>query len=87
MKGQFFVFLHKQEGDNRTNIRTGVVKQAVGADRWLLQFKGKDFGFSNVFSSEQLEKFVFFDTESAQQAFINELLPKDLPMPDIEQPV
>lgn len=77
MKGLFFV--HIQQADNDVmNIRTGVVKQQVGNDRWLLQFKGKNYLFSNVFNSEQLERFAFFDTPIAQQAFIDELLAPQL---------
>jgi hypothetical protein len=63
----------------RMLIKTGIVKSAVGADRWLLEFNGKGYNFSNVFRSEQLEQFAFFNTPGARDAFIADLIASNIP--------
>jgi hypothetical protein len=75
MKGMFFAHLGPDSDQpGRVNIRTGHVKQAVGADRYLLEFKGKNYRFAQVFNSEQLQAFSFFDTEAGLEAFIAEIM-------------
>ena len=75
MKGLFFALIAPDPlVKGRINIKTGVVKAAVGTDRFLLEFNGNNFRWSNVFSSEQLERFAFFITEKEQQAFIAEII-------------
>jgi hypothetical protein len=63
----------------RALIKVGTVKAAVGVGRWLLEFDGKNYCFSNVFSSEQLEGFAFFNDVAARNAFIADLLAQNAP--------
>lgn len=80
MKGQLFI--HMQEvGPEAINIRTGVVKQQIGAERWLLEFNGAKYRFSNIFSAEQLERFVFFNTKAEQDEFLADLQAQNTPPP------
>jgi hypothetical protein len=80
MLGMFFVHIAPGgDGSGQMLVKTGIVKSAVGADRWLLEFTGKGFNFSNVFRSEQLEQFAFFNTPAARQAFITELMTANTP--------
>lgn len=73
MKGLLFVHL-QEVGPGAMNIRTGIVKSQLGnSDRYLLEFQGANYRFANVFSSEQLERFAFFNTQAEQAAFIAEL--------------
>jgi hypothetical protein len=90
VKGLYFAhFMPDPAQPNRINVRSGVVKELVGADRFLLEFHGSNYNFSNVFNAEQLEKFAFFNTQSECQEFIKELLqrpaasetPDVLPLP------
>lgn len=72
MKGQLFV--HMQEiAPEKINLRTGFVKQQLGADHFLLEFTGAAYRFSNVFSASQLARFAFFNTEAERQQFLTEL--------------
>jgi hypothetical protein len=72
MRGQHFVFI--ENTPTGRNFRTGIVKQAVGAERFLLEFQGKGYHFSNVLNSEQLERFAFFNTPAERDAFIAEVI-------------
>jgi hypothetical protein len=89
MKGLLFALITPDPLiKGRINIKTGVVKSAVGADRFLLEFEGNNFRWSNVFSSEQLERFAFFLTKPEQQAFIAEIIGQHTvspPAPVIEE--
>ena len=73
-----------QQNPGRGLIKTGTVKAAVGVGRWLLEFQGKNYNFSNVFSSENLEGFAFFNTVGERQQFIAELLASKTPLPALE---
>jgi hypothetical protein len=83
MRGLLFV--HMQEvAPGAVNVRTGTVKQQVGAERYLLEFNGANYRFSNVFSSEQLERFAFFNTDAERQQFLAELQDQRNAHPGIE---
>ena len=74
MKGQFFAWIvPNPKAPGRMDVRTGVVRDKAGADHWVLQFSTNGYKFSNVVPTKQLEGFVFFDTQSEQQAFLAEL--------------
>jgi hypothetical protein len=64
-------------------IKIGTVKAAVGVGRWLLEFQGKGYLFSNVFPAEALDGFAFFDTVAARDAFISELIASNQPVVDL----
>lgn len=84
MLGQYFIFFAPQP-DGTKAIRIGIVKNKVGAERWQLEFEGVQYRFSNVFSAEQLEHFVFFDSPAARNAFIEDLKAQQAP-PPVEAP-
>ena len=87
MKGMFFAHLESdKETQGRVNVRTGVVKAALGPERYLLDFTGKNYRFAQVFNAEQLQAFSFFDTEEALQAFLSELRANAAPPPPAESP-
>jgi hypothetical protein len=80
MLGLFFVNISPDpRAEGRLLIKTGLVKSQVGADRYLLEFNGKGYNFSNVFRAEQLESFAFFNTPAARAAFIEELVSSNAP--------
>lgn len=83
MQGRFFVHIAPGVGgaSDRVLIKTGVVGEPVGTDRWLLEFDAKGYKFANVFRAEQLESFAFFVTPAARQSFIEELLASNAPAP------
>jgi hypothetical protein len=76
MIGQFFAAIAKDPRgpEGRMLIKIGVVKSAVGADKYLVQFEAKGYNFSNIIPADQMGSFAFFDTKEARQIFINELL-------------
>jgi hypothetical protein len=84
LKSLLFVHLEKLPDGNGINIRTGTVKQQVGAERWLLEFNGANYRFSNVFNAEQLERFAFFNTDAERQQFLTELQESRSAHPGIE---
>jgi hypothetical protein len=55
------------------NLRTGIVKQQIGSDHYLLEFTGANYRFSNVFHASRLTQFVFFNTTAERDAFLAEL--------------
>jgi hypothetical protein len=67
------------QNPDRGLIKIGTVKSALGGSRYLLEFQGKNYNFSNVFSSENLEGFAFFNTAAERQQFIAELLASKTP--------
>lgn len=78
MKGQLFV--HMQDvGEGAINLRTGLVKAQLGPDHFLLEFAGANYRFSNVFSAQQLTRFVFFNTDTERQQFLTELQSREQP--------
>lgn len=80
MKGLTFVELQQDPNTaGRVNIRSGTVKQAIGPNHWLLEFKGSRFRFSNVYSADDLSRFQFFNTEAEANLFIGELVSKMAP--------
>ena len=85
MKGLFFAFIENRP--QGLNVRTGVVKEQVGTERWLLEFTGQNYRFSNVVSAEHLEKFAFFATLDERQAFLADLAQQHMPpLPPPEVP-
>ena len=75
MKGHFFAqIVPDPQVQNRMNVRTGIVKDKVGADCWLLEFRTPSYKFSNVVESSKLQPYAFFATEAEQQAFLGELM-------------
>jgi hypothetical protein len=76
MIGQFFAAIAKDPRgpEGRMLIKIGVVKSAVGADKYLVQFEAKGYNFSNIIPADQMGSFAFFDTKEARQIFISELL-------------
>lgn len=72
MIGLHFVHFN-EDAPGRLNVRTGTVKQKVGDKHYLLEFQGRDYRFSNIFSAEKLEAFAFFATPEEQEAFLTEL--------------
>jgi len=75
MKGLFFVHLSENpEVPRQVNIRTGIVKDKVGSERWLLEFDSQGRKFANVFSAEQLERFAFFNSAADRAGFLDELI-------------
>jgi hypothetical protein len=80
MQGYYFVHISADpQVPGRNLIKQGSVKAAVGVGRWLLEFQGKNYNFSNVFSAENLEGFAFFETPAARNAFIADLLAQNAP--------
>jgi hypothetical protein len=81
MKGQLFVhFLPDQNIKGRINVKTGVVQQELANGHYLLRFDGKTFRASNVFSTDKLQAFAFFETDEERTQFINELLAANQPV-------
>lgn len=81
MKGQFFAWIVPDANvQGRMNVRTGVVKDKIGNDSYLLQFQAPGgYKFSNVVPASKLEGFVFFDTETEQRIFLSELASQSRP--------
>jgi hypothetical protein len=71
--GQHFAHFQPDPDIGRHNVRMGVVQTQLGADSWLLEFDAGTYRFSNVFSTSQLNQFVFFLTEPERQAFLLDL--------------
>jgi hypothetical protein len=84
VKGLVFAHIARdQQVEGRFNIRTGIVKAAVGNSHWLLEFKGKAFKFANVLSCDDLASFQFFNTEAELQAFVAEIISANQPEPPV----
>lgn len=74
MQGSFFVNIARDPRvDGRMLIKSGVVKAQLVPGRYLLEFQGNGYRFSNVLGAEQLSNFAFFDTVEAREQFIAEL--------------
>ena len=89
MQGLFFCHIGPDTSGapGQLSIKSGIVKEQVGTDRWLLEFTAKGYSFSNVFRAEQLEQFAFFNTPAARQAFIMELMTANAPTPPPAPPL
>jgi hypothetical protein len=68
-------FAHFSPGtDGRAGqVRFGVVSAQLGPDTYLLTFDAGAYSFSNVFSLQQLQSFVFFLTTGERAAFIADI--------------
>jgi hypothetical protein len=75
MQGLFFSHITPDPNNpQRMLIKSGVVKSAVGPDRWLLEFEARGYNFSNILPAAALENFAFFETREARATFIRELV-------------
>lgn len=80
MKGMFFAHLQPDpQNPNTINVRRGIVVSAVGAEHWLLRFRGRGFDFNQVVTAADLTQFSLFDSEESQQAFLAEVIPAPAP--------
>jgi hypothetical protein len=88
MQGLFFAHIGPDASGvpGRLTVKTGIVKEQVGAERWLLEFQAQGYCFSNVFRAEQLEAFAFFNTPASRQAFITELMAANAPPASAAEP-
>jgi hypothetical protein len=68
-------FAHFSPGtDGRAGqVRFGAVSAQLGPDTYLLTFDAGAYSFSNVFSLQQLQSFVFFLTTGERAAFIADI--------------